>query len=512
MEQSLVYWIWLAEVCGANSPLPALLLERVGCDPRRIYELDRRAYESLCILKDSQITALCDKDLHHPMRLMEVCARRSIGIITYDSSFYPTRLRSIANPPAVLYYRGFLPDFDQHLSVAVVGTRGMTEEGRICAYRLTYDMAISGTVIVSGMALGIDGIAQVAALDAGGCSVAILGTAIDRCYPQEHKPLYDRLLCRGCLISEYPPGADTHAWHFPQRNRIISGLCQGTLIVEAGRKSGALITAQYAVSQGRLLFAVPGDPGVPVRVGTNELIKSGAVPVTCANDILSRFTTLYDRNLYPENVGNPAYYPNYDDTLKYGQERVERRRQEHTTPYPSVPQSSPIPAAADMRTVPPDRATAPEYAEPREEPLTEHIPGDLPDSSALSPETAAELSQPKTPLQFTVSASVQNPASDTDVHDRLPIGSDTDMAAISSDYAAPDKLTDIHDIHTAELRSDDQDKPEIRSAVLKMIGDTYSFDEMCAAGYTPADLMVELTLLEIDGLITVAPGGQYKRK
>ncbi len=471
MEQTLLYWIWLAEVCGANSALPTKLLTLCGNDPYRIYTMERGDYESLGVLKDTQITALCDKDLHRPQRILEVCARRSIGILPYNSRFYPNRLRLIQNPPTVLYYRGMLPDFDQLLSVAVVGTRGMTDEGRVCAYRLAYDMAVAGAAIVSGMALGIDGIAQVAALDAGGMSVAVLGTAIDRCYPQEHTPLYDRLLRAGCLLSEYTPGCDTHPWHFPQRNRIISGLCQGTLVVEAGRKSGALITAQTANEQGRTLFAVPGDPGVPSRVGTNDLIKSGAVPVTCAMDILSRFATLYDHCVYPGNIGNPAYYRTYDDTLKYGGERVERRRLAQTEQ--TVP---PIFVPPEDKTLPrqPERR-APAYIEPREEPLDEHIPAEAP-SPAQTPTEA------RTPA------------------DRLIDGIREDTPA------KPEPVPRA----SPPPKPADEEMSEIRRAILDMIAAHRSFDEMCASGYSASDIMVELTLLEIDGYITVTPGGQYE--
>ncbi len=474
MERTLPYWIWLSEVCGADSPLPTLLFSYVGTDPEQLYRMERSDYEALGVLKDSQITALCDKDLTRPNRIIEACARRSIGILTLDDPFYPSRLRQIQQPPIVLYYRGFLPDFDRRLSIAVVGTRGMTEEGRVCAYRFAYEMAIAGTVIVSGMALGIDGIAQVAALDANGASVAILGTAIDRCYPQEHQPLYDRLLKSGCLISEYAPGTDTHPWHFPQRNRIISGLCQGTLVAEAGRKSGALITAQTANAQGRMLFAVPGDPGVGARVGTNDLIKSGAIPVTHSMDVLTRFASLYDTSVFPGNIGNPAYYRGYDDTLKYGKERVEKRRQEQAavgyaqSERRRDPQNNPPP---------PDR-TAPDYIEPREEPLDAHVPDEPreePTPARLSPElrqkltTANELPapQPKAPL--------------------------------------PDSKTE-----SAKAAAADVPVSALRQKLLSLIAAHRSFDEMCTDGLTASDIMSELTLMEIDGCIVSTPGGQYE--
>ena len=242
---SNLYWIWLSEALGPASDCFLDLLQQFKT-AEGIYRAERDELEDITKLRPSVITSLLDKNLAQAQRILDRCESRGIGILPFSDALFPDRLRRIHRPPVLLYYRGFLPDFPNRLAIAVVGTRGMTEEGRKNGYRIAYELAIAGAVVVSGMAIGIDGIAHVGALDAGGTTVAVLGSAIDYPYPLEHRPIYEKLIRQGGVISEYPPGMRTQRWHFPQRNRIIAGLCQGTLIVEAGENSGALITAKDA--------------------------------------------------------------------------------------------------------------------------------------------------------------------------------------------------------------------------------------------------------------------------
>ena len=334
-----LYWVWLAEALGPASDSFLVLLEHFKT-AEAIYRAERWELEAITQLKPTVIPSLLDKSTEQAQRIQSRCETLGVGILPYCDALYPERLRQIHRPPVLLYYRGFLPDFPNRLAIAVVGTRGMTDDGRKNGYRLAYELAVAGAVVVSGMAIGIDGIAHVGALDAGGTTVAVLGSAIDNPYPHEHKPIYDRLIRQGGVISEYPPGMRTQRWHFPQRNRIISGLCQGTLIVEAGANSGALITAKEALAQGRNVFAMPGDAANPARVGTNNLIKAGAAAVTEATDILGVYQSLYSPVLRPENLGDPAYFSAYDDRLKFGQQRVEEYRGDSTskqTPGDNIP-------------------------------------------------------------------------------------------------------------------------------------------------------------------------------
>ncbi len=218
-------------------------------------------------------------------REVERLVRAGITLIDRENPAYPPSLRHIPSPPPLIYVRGALSDVDAW-SVAVVGTRQPTSYGREVTRRLTTGLVESGVTIVSGLALGIDSIAHTAALDAGGRTLAVLPCGVDIVYPERHEHLARRIASSGALISEFPPGTRPTPQLFPVRNRLISGLARGVLVVEAGAKSGALITVEYALEQGRDVFAVPGPIFSPRSEGTNQLIRTGAGLVTCAGDIL----------------------------------------------------------------------------------------------------------------------------------------------------------------------------------------------------------------------------------
>lgn len=206
-------------------------------------------------------------------------------VVLYGEQGYPERLLDISDPPRALFYYGELPD-DSVRSVAVIGARSCSEYGRYMGEKLGTDLATEGISVVSGMAVGIDGIAQMGALNAGGKSYGVIGSGVDICYPRANKELYERLKTEGGIISEYAIGAEAKAMNFPERNRIISGLSDGLIVVEAKQKSGTIITVDAALSQGRDIFVVPGRATDPLSVGCNGLIKQGAYPVQCAEDVL----------------------------------------------------------------------------------------------------------------------------------------------------------------------------------------------------------------------------------
>jgi len=221
-----------------------------------------------------------------PEHEAEVLRQRGVSALPLLHPDYPERLRHISSPPAVLYVRGQLLDCDV-LAVAVVGTRRPTRYGQEATRRIVSGLAASGVTVVSGLALGIDAVAHEAALDAGGRTLAVLGSGVDIIYPDRHRALAARVVENGALLSEYALGTRPDARNFPPRNRIISGMCQGVLVVEAGDRSGALITMQFALEQGRDTYAVPGSIFWPMSQGTNRLIKQGeAKLVTGAEDIL----------------------------------------------------------------------------------------------------------------------------------------------------------------------------------------------------------------------------------
>ena len=207
-----------------------------------------------------------------------------------DTSF-PELLRAIHDPPPQLYLRGVGgPELLGRAAVAVVGARSCSSYGRSVTRSLARELASAGLVVVSGMARGIDGEAHRGALEGGGVTVAVLGCGIDRDYPAAHAELARRICERGLVVSEYEPGVEPAPWRFPARNRIIAGLCQATVVVEARERSGALITADFALEEGRDVLAVPGEITSSLSAGTNALLKLGATPVTGAHDVLA----LYD--------------------------------------------------------------------------------------------------------------------------------------------------------------------------------------------------------------------------
>jgi DNA processing protein len=202
----------------------------------------------------------------------------------------PPLLQAIHDPPACLYARGEAPDdVLERPAVAVVGARACSGYGALVARMLGNELAAAGLVVVSGLARGIDGEAHRGALAAGGATVAVLGCGADRDYPAAHARLAAGIRAHGLVVSEYPPGTEPAPWRFPARNRIIAGLCAATVVVEARERSGALITADFALEDGREVLAVPGEITSPLSAGTNALLRLGATPVTCAQDVLEVF-------------------------------------------------------------------------------------------------------------------------------------------------------------------------------------------------------------------------------
>ncbi|MCU0487640.1 MAG: DNA-processing protein DprA [Anaerolineales bacterium] len=211
---------------------------------------------------------------------------QGIQVFTWQDEAYPARLAEIPQPPPVIYARGSLLSEDAW-AVAVVGTRRVTSYGRQVAEEIATSLARSGITVVSGLARGVDAVAHLAALQAGGRSLAVLGCGVDRIYPPENRRLAEQLIEHGALISDYAPGTAPDSANFPPRNRIISGLVKAVIVVEAGKTSGALITAAFAAEQGREVFAVPGSIYAPQSVGTNLLLQQGARPYLNCQDVLA---------------------------------------------------------------------------------------------------------------------------------------------------------------------------------------------------------------------------------
>lgn len=283
----LVHWIWLARLEGISLRQKVQLLQRFS-DAEELYFTEEAEDLSTEIL-----SALRNKDLTDAEKILRICARKNISILTYADEAYPRRLRNIPDPPVILYYRGTLPDWESLPVICVVGTRKATPYGISAAKKLSREIAACGGLVVSGCAKGIDSSAMYGAMEAGANTVGVLGNGVDVVYPRSSRELYEQVVSTGCLISEYEPGSRPEGWHFPQRNRIMSGIANGTLIVEAPDPSGALITARRALEQGRDVFAVPGNIDAPTCVGSNALLQEGAVPVLSGWDVMKEYAAHY---------------------------------------------------------------------------------------------------------------------------------------------------------------------------------------------------------------------------
>lgn len=216
---------------------------------------------------------------------IELSQKKGFKVITISSEKYPMSLKNIKDPPIVIYMKGDIIKSDEN-AISIVGSRKCTVYGRAVAGLFSRELALKGITIVSGLAVGIDTIAHKGALTAKGRTIAVLGSGIDHIYPSCNRGLYEEVVKNGAVISEFPLGTRPLSYNFPFRNRIISGLSIATLVVEAAKRSGSLITARLAAEQGRDVFAIPGNITSDVSKGTNQLIKDGAIPVTDVNDIL----------------------------------------------------------------------------------------------------------------------------------------------------------------------------------------------------------------------------------
>ena len=288
------YWIWYAMLTELSTHQKLDLLERFST-PEEIYRAE--------VLPDG--TRL-NKDLQRALMVQQVCKRKNIGILNICDGRYPVRLRNIADPPLVLYCKGILPQWELQPAIGVVGTRRATPYGRDMAKELSAQIAQCGGLVISGAASGIDACALNGALETGATAVAVLGCGVDIVYPTTNRRLFMELEAKGCILSEYPPGTGPKPWHFPARNRIISGLCNGVLVVEAPQKSGALITARNAANQGRDLFVVPGNIDMETCQGSNALLRDGATAVFSGWDVLCDYREQYPKVVRPQQSKIPV--------------------------------------------------------------------------------------------------------------------------------------------------------------------------------------------------------------
>lgn len=408
----ILSWIWLSTKLPPASPYADLLMDKFGHDADAVFNSSREDYEKLSDLKREYIDSLCDKSLEEANKILDWCTENNVGLLPYNSKFYPQRLRDIERAPLLLYYKGRLINFDDNVCIALVGTRRMTEYGKREGYRISRDLTLGGAVVVSGMAKGVDAICHRGALDAGGYTVAVLGCGIDRAYPAENEYLMSEIIRSGAVITEYKPFTPPYGSNFPTRNRIISGLSLGTLVVEADARSGAMISARCAEKQGRDIFSIPGNVGELNSIGPNRLLKKGAKIVTGALDMLEEYEYLYPHRIRIENL--PAFIPKFTPT---------------------------------------------------------HI-------------SEKRVSAPKAPLKERSEASVKRTSTKTDEEKTTP-----------------------------KIIRDTSSLSENEKKIYSLFPEngTISADELSRSGFSVAEVLQNLTMLEIKGFVKASPGGVYTK-
>jgi DNA processing protein len=307
IDGDLLAHVRLACVPGIGSRFRRLLLDRFG-SPQDVLAASAKELMSVGRIGPklaATIAASASSGIAEDV--LDLCHRKSVDAIVEGRDGYPGLLARISDPPSVLFVRGRLEPCDA-LAVAVVGARNASPYGKRVAWQLAGGLARAGYTVVSGLARGIDAAAHRGALDAGGRTVAVLGTGVLNIYPPEHAELATEVISRGALVSEAPPLADAHVGSFPQRNRIVSGLTLGTVVVEAAERSGALITARLATEQGREVFAVPGQVDCRTARGCHGLIRDGAKLVESVDDILEELGPLFETTVGPDGrtIKSPA--------------------------------------------------------------------------------------------------------------------------------------------------------------------------------------------------------------
>ena len=294
MTEDIFYWLALSLTPGVGSVLFKRLLDRFKT-PEAVFSAPMKELLRIEGLGEKVAREILNGPLEKAVRKeLSLLGKLGGGIVTLKDDGYPKRLRDIYDPPALLYVRGELRREDT-LAIAIVGSRKTSPYGRWITEKIGQDLARHGVTVISGMARGIDSVAHMGALQGGGRTIAVLGCGVDVIYPSENRNLFNQIIEHGAVLSEFPMGSPPEGGHFPRRNRIISGLSIGVVIVQAGSESGSLITANYALEQGREVFAIPGNVGAQGSRGTNQLIKEGAKLVESSEDILEEILPQWRR-------------------------------------------------------------------------------------------------------------------------------------------------------------------------------------------------------------------------
>lgn len=467
------------------------------------------------------ISLLSDKSTLREENILNWCLNNRITVITKDDEIYPKALRALRDPPTVLYCKGKMPDLNFNLSIGVVGTRKMSDYGKNIAYEMGRGLSAGGATLISGMALGIDGMAMSGALDAGGTTVAVLGCGIDKIYPREHAHLFDRILKKGAVITEYPPGTPPAGVNFPIRNRIISGISQGVVVVEADMKSGALITARHAIYQAREVFAVPGQIKNENSSGTNYLIKEGVFVATCAEDVLEKYTFLY-----PHSVNLQAAQMYGTSTMQQSDDGAKRNKIASSDSASAQSKSfygsglyggkaSEFEKKTDIKFK--DRPTeSSQEAKPQKSPVI--------DFSKIAYTTPVQEPQSTPPKTDSENNNEFKKYIRQVSEDKLTKNDTIPTPILSSENKkinAPERLMDFYgeglNINRLSNPKDNNKKPdqsklsEKEQEILNIMpeGEPVTAEWFTAKGFAVSTTMSSMTMLEIYGLIKSNPGGTF---
>ncbi len=292
MSANVRYWLWLQSALGEGAYIKQIIDDFGGA--KELYSSNILEWKMSTSLTAKQVNRLEQTNISSADEIIYICDKNGWQIIDYDDEKYPKRLKEIYNPPAVLYVDGELPDIDSLVTVAIVGTRKASEYAVKVTHIMSRGITEAGAIVISGGALGVDSAAHKGALMAGGKTVAVLGCGLGTSYLNENKSLRDTIKNNGALVTEFPPFTRAGRTTFPRRNRIISGLSLAVLVVEAGVKSGSLITANFALEQGRDVFAVPSSVLSVDFAGTNKLIEDGAMVAVKPEQLVAGYAEEFD--------------------------------------------------------------------------------------------------------------------------------------------------------------------------------------------------------------------------
>ena len=473
-----LFEIWFSLRCGVANKEFQPLLDTFGT-PYEIFHADEAELEAFpCSM--SFKNRLADKSLGEAARIAEYCDAHDVEILFWQDDAYPSSLRSLTDPPVLLYCKGHLPALSRELCISVVGTRSMSEYGKKMAYRIGYELGAAGTVVVSGMALGNDSVATAGAIAAGGRTVAVLGSGIDTVYPREHERLFEEILKRGAVVTEYPPTTPPAGRHFPIRNRIISGLSQGTVVVEGDLRSGSLITARTAILQGRDIYAFPGNVGETNSAGTNRLISDGAAIVLSARDVLENYRFLYR------------------DTLDMDRLRMAEGRSEVDEEFLSY-------LGVSVRTTPVQAADGSHDGRPHGGRPSDGKPSDgrLSDSR-LSHASTAHKEPPPPPPERSRTRDRRSGSHSREISTPTP-------PSPSARPSTPPAVSAHHDDASGRIL---QRLTDVQRRVFEALPLDHAvpLDHITREGFSAGEVMAAMTVLEIHGLTVTLPGGLYARK